>query len=298
MYSKDLKSVAIRLYYKFNSFRKVANLINISKSTIHRWLNNITYKKNKSNTISQIEPFIKKLLDNDSYITLKIIQTKIKNKFNFTYSLSFIHTFIRRKLKYSFKKVSKKLFSKNLKSLLMKQKTFHKHIKNTNKLISIDESYIHSNYCYKYGWSPVGQKLIKFVKTNPTKYSILMAISNTKIVSYEIHTGNINTSIFYKFINKLNTKFKNTQFLMDNVSFHKSKIITDLFINSSNELLFIPPYSPHLNPIEEVFSQIKRNYFNFSRGDTLYKLKKSIRTVKKRHLENYYKNSFPNITNR
>ena len=36
---------------------------------------------------------------------------------------------------------------------------------------------------------------------------------------------------------------------MDNVSFHKSKEIKELIKQSSNTPLFIPPYSPELNPI-------------------------------------------------
>ena len=44
---------------------------------------------------------------------------------------------------------------------------------------------------------------------------------------------------------------------MDNVSFHKSKKIKKLVEDSGNHLLFIPPYSPDFNPIEEVFSKLK-----------------------------------------
>ena len=43
---------------------------------------------------------------------------------------------------------------------------------------------------------------------------------------------------------------------MDNVSFHKSKSITNSLINN-NKILYIPPYSPQFNPIEEVFSFVK-----------------------------------------
>ncbi len=42
---------------------------------------------------------------------------------------------------------------------------------------------------------------------------------------------------------------------MDNVKFHKTAINT--IENSGNHILFIPPYSPDYNPIEEVFSSLK-----------------------------------------
>ena len=50
---------------------------------------------------------------------------------------------------------------------------------------------------------------------------------------------------------------------MDNVLFHKTKIICDLFNKSTNKSLFIPPYSPQFNPIENVFAVIK-NQFKYS----------------------------------
>lgn len=42
---------------------------------------------------------------------------------------------------------------------------------------------------------------------------------------------------------------------MDNVSFHKKTV--NIIKNSGNHILFIPPYSPEFNPIEEVFSHLK-----------------------------------------
>ena len=95
-------------------------------------------------------------------------------------------------------------------------------------------------------------------------------------------------------MNKLK-KLKNKYFLMDNVSFHKSKIIKDLFKNSTNKLLFIPPYSPHFNPIEESFAQLKRNIHNVTKRNIFSKIKRSIKYIKKKHLQNYFKHSFENI---
>ena len=45
---------------------------------------------------------------------------------------------------------------------------------------------------------------------------------------------------------------------MDNASIHHVDCVTDLIENQADAcLLFLPPYSPDLNPIEEVFSQVK-----------------------------------------
>ncbi len=45
--------------------------------------------------------------------------------------------------------------------------------------------------------------------------------------------------------------------VMDNLSAHKGERIKELIEERDCELLFLPPYSPDLNPIEEAFSKVK-----------------------------------------
>lgn len=45
--------------------------------------------------------------------------------------------------------------------------------------------------------------------------------------------------------------------VMDNLSVHKSRHAQRLIENAGCELLFLPPYSPDYNPIEEAFSKVK-----------------------------------------
>jgi transposase len=44
---------------------------------------------------------------------------------------------------------------------------------------------------------------------------------------------------------------------MDNLSAHKGERIRELIEQRGCELLYLPPYSPDFNPIEEAFSKIK-----------------------------------------
>lgn len=79
---------------------------------------------------------------------------------------------------------------------------------------------------------------------------------NKKIVK-----GNINGKIYYDYLKNdllLNTTGK--YILCDNVSFHKSEKVVNLIKETKNYPLFIPTYSPDLNPIENVFSMLKVNY--------------------------------------
>jgi transposase len=44
---------------------------------------------------------------------------------------------------------------------------------------------------------------------------------------------------------------------MDNPSFHYSEQITRMCVDAGFKLVYLPPYSPDLNPIEEFFAELK-----------------------------------------
>ena len=47
--------------------------------------------------------------------------------------------------------------------------------------------------------------------------------------------------------------------VLDNAAFHKSSTTKEIIENAQCELLFLPPYSPDLMPIEKTFGTIKRH---------------------------------------
>lgn len=55
---------------------------------------------------------------------------------------------------------------------------------------------------------------------------------------------------------------------MDNASFHRTEQVEQLCRDAGVKLLYLPPYSPDLNPIEEFFAElkafIKRNWKEYA----------------------------------
>lgn len=294
MYSNDLKLVAINLYSKFHNLRHVASLLNIGKSTIHRWLH--CHKIINKPDIDRILLFIKRSLIKNKFITLSSLRNKLHSSFGSFYSLSFIHTLIVKKLKFSYKKITKKIYSSSIAKLHKLQYIFNNKIKSINKdkIISIDESFFHQNISCNYGWSSIGKPIFHFSKANPVKYSLIMAITNKRVIDYQIiRNKNFNLVIFKDFLSKLISQFSDHYFLMDNISFHRSKEIVQLVHKSNNHILFIPPYSPQYNPIEEVFSFIK-NKLKRSTHNKYKIINGIIKTIRMKHLKNYYNHSFLN----
>ncbi len=70
--------------------------------------------------------------------------------------------------------------------------------------------------------------------------------------------------------------------LLDNVSFHHSRSVYNIASKRSWDLLFVPPYSPWFNPIEGIFSIIKRHYYE--NGD----INEAFKAVKASHCKAFF----------
>lgn len=317
-YTIEEKIRIVNCYLKIKNFRKVEYLTDIPKSNIHRWyhkyknlfennkrvnliIKKVTNKKTNSKNNMSIINFIKRSLKHQPFQTLKILQNKIKQKYKTIISICNIGCYIKL-LNMTKKKTTLKFYYGPYDDHKNKKQNFVENIKtiNTDDIICIDETYFNNNIYSKYGYNLKGQRLTvnvnlkKFLK----KKTLLMAISKYKIVNYKIYQEKgINKVIFYDYMNELirTNNISGKIFLMDNVSFHKTNELRNLMTETSNRLLFIPPYSPEYNPIEEVFSSLKayvRNFINpiNKRTNIEFLIKKYIR--KNNNMSNYYIHSF------
>lgn len=120
-----------------------------------------------------------------------------------------------------------------------------------------------------------------------------MAVTINGLLNFQIETNNVNSSIFYNFIqNTINILTeKEYIFLFDNVRFHHNKEMLKLITSNGHKYVFTPPYSPNNNPIETIFSIIKYKY---------NKIKcKSENKVIKHQIENIiikFKNEYNNLS--
>ena len=93
--------------------------------------------------------------------------------------------------------------------------------------------------------------------------SCVAAISTGSYICYEVQRNSYNSESFYEFVKNTLLPFLPPTIkyiLMDNISFHKSVQIRTLLKNHQLIPIFIPPYSPSFDPIEEFFSVVKRKY--------------------------------------
>lgn len=303
MYSKDIIKLSNNLYKNIKNFRKVSAIVNIGKSTIQRWVSNLSYylrKHKKQSRPSKINENISRLTENlvkeNPFLRLKDIQKRIYVTFEIKISLQSISNILRRK-KITYKRIHKRNYYKSIEDIKEKEKKFIKEIEKVplKEMVSIDETSIYINDLPRKGWSLKGNKCIVESPLKLKKKVLLLAISNNKIINYLITEKNINSNIYLDFIKE--SKINNKVIICDNVPFHKTKHVVNE-IEKKNKLIFIPPYSPEYNPIEMVFSQIKRNLrFRFSKMDEDLEsnLISEIENVSEEQLDRYFQHTFTNF---
>ena len=130
-----------------------------------------------------------------------------------------------------------------------------------DKLVYLDESGIDRTSYKNRGWGKKGQ--ILFAKTSGKRFqrtNIIAAQCGKKILAPMTFYGTCNSILFIAWVEKmLIPELKPGQtVIMDNASFHKSPIIKNLIEAAGCTLVYLPPYSPDLNPIEKFWANLKR----------------------------------------
>jgi transposase len=182
--------------------------------------------------------------------------------YNITISRSYFYVLLK-KAGFTHKKVYIKKQPYANKDYEVMKENFYNKIANvgSDNIISIDETAIYLNCINNYGWAAKGCKCI-IKDTNKSiyqnKYSLLMAISNKKIMLYIIYEKSINGEKYLNFIRDLVNEYGNKYtLLMDNASIHRTKIFKKYCEEEDLNILYNVPYNPETNPIEMIFCPIK-----------------------------------------
>lgn len=88
-----------------------------------------------------------------------------------------------------------------------------------------------------------------------------------------VFCGSTDASVFEDFIDQLLRHYgrwpePKSVLVMDNASFHHTEGIAQMCADAGVKLVYLPPYSPDLNPIEEFFAELKgfirRNWSHYT----------------------------------
>jgi hypothetical protein len=124
-------------------------------------------------------------------------------------------------------------------------------------LVYVDESGCDKRIGFQQtGWSPLGTALVQLSKFHrDQRYQTLPAYIQDGIVLSRVFQGSTDASVFGDFIKQFlqhcgKLSEPKSVLVMDNASFHYSDRIEQMCSEAGVTLVYLPPYSPDLNPIE------------------------------------------------
>ena len=190
------------------------------------------------------------------------------------------HKYTRKRARY-YSQPSNDL--EQLNEFLLKRKQF---VDEQRNFVSIDETSFGRNYQPAFGYAKRGKRLnIKRTNTRITTTSVVSAITGDGKIYYKQESGSFNANKFVQFLESLPCDPKYV-LLMDNVAFHHSQVVLEYVKERQWDVLFTPPYSPIFNPIEGVFSIVKRSFQKHQ------SIAASFESVTDKHIQGFFKHSF------
>ncbi|WP_429913133.1 IS630 family transposase [Govanella unica] len=128
------------------------------------------------------------------------------------------------------------------------------------RLVFSDETWAKTNMTPIRGWAPRGTRLVArapFGKWHTLTF--LAALRHDRIDAPCVLDGPINGQSFTAWVEQflVPTLAPGDIVIMDTLGSHKGPAVRKAIRSAGAKLLFLPPYSPDLNPIEQVFAKLK-----------------------------------------
>lgn len=287
MHPVDHRKLAMRVYSFFPSLRKTARVLQVSHTTVWRWLKNperAAYPANRRGSFKTVRVIstLKASIQANPFVSLNDLKSIVLDVLGFTASRELLRTVI---CKAGYSKKKARFFSQPS-DLEAKTRCFLERrnnlLRQNRPFVAMDETSFGRHGALTKGYSPIGQALV-FPRARPwvRTTSCLAAVSNDQIIHRVQTVGSFNADKFMGFLETLDLPC-GTVVLLDNVSFHHCSRVKEYASLKGWELLYTPPYSPWFNPIEGVFSIVKRSFYTHGC------IEKAFASVKPSHLQAFF----------
>jgi len=128
------------------------------------------------------------------------------------------------------------------------------------RLVFVDEMGTNVSLSPLYAWSRKGHRAFGSAPRNWGKnVTLLASISREGLGECLAVEGSTTREVFEAYLEQIlvPTLVPGQIVVMDNLSAHKGGRVKEIIEGGGCELLYLPPYSPDFNPIEQAFSKVK-----------------------------------------
>jgi transposase len=126
--------------------------------------------------------------------------------------------------------------------------------------VFFDETFGTTAMTRLYGWGPLGRRVADAVPHGPWKTTTFaVGLRLTGLFAPLVVDGALNGELFVKYVRQeLAPRLRPGDILvMDNLQTHKTAGVVEAVADREARVLYLPPYSPDLNPVERAFSKVK-----------------------------------------
>jgi transposase len=131
---------------------------------------------------------------------------------------------------------------------------------NPTRLVFLDETWATTNMARRYGRAPRGERVMASVPHGHWMTSTFVAgLREDAITAPLVIDGAMNGETFRAYIEQFlaPTLAPGDIVIMDNLPSHKVAGVREAIEARGASLIYLPPYSPDLNPIEQAFAKLK-----------------------------------------
>lgn len=124
----------------------------------------------------------------------------------------------------------------------------------------IDETWVKTNMAPLRGWAPRGKRLPGRAPHGHWRtLTFIAALRSDRVDAPCVFNGPINGEAFTAYVERVlaPTLAPGDLVILDNLGSHKGQAVRAAIRKAGAHMIFLPPYSPDLNPIEQVFAKAK-----------------------------------------
>lgn len=125
----------------------------------------------------------------------------------------------------------------------------------------LDESGVTTEMTRRYGWAPRGQRVTEAVPAGHWRtLTVLAALTVEGVLASMTIESPTDGDVFLAFLEQVLCPRLQPGHLviLDNLGAHKVEGVRRLIESRGAQLLYLPPYSPDFNPIEQAWSKLKQ----------------------------------------